>query len=446
MADTKGFRLWPFVTFSFAVIVTLVAVFAWSLSRKAFAIDQQAAAAHRQYQHADDAITNIRANVYRAALLSHDIPPDQRPLALRDRLASLRSASEAEANRLDSLLKASEHGSVESLKRLLNSFWRSLEISGNELEDFGGTSGNTDKRGELRDAVLNIAEQIDALNEANIQDQETETSDNRQALRRFALRSTALLVALSICVALASIYYLARLERRSETERRRLEEAEGELRHLSQQLVKTQEQERKSLSRELHDEVGQLLTGLRMELGTLSTNTEANVFAERIDSIKRLAEDALRSVRNLALLLRPSMLDDLGLGPALQWQAKEFSRRLKIPVSVDIDGGLVDLQEAHRICLYRVVQEALTNVTRHAQASTVSIKLTHNTHWIEAVIRDDGQGFEQQRRRKGLGLIGMEERVRTLQGTLTIKTMPGAGTELRAILPLEQAASQVPVS
>jgi len=442
----KGFRLWPFVAFSFAIIVALVAVFAWSLSRKAFAIDQQAATAHRQYQHADDAITNIRADVYRAALLSHDLPSSERSIALRDQLASLRSASQAEVNRLENLLKPSEQGSVESLKRLLNSFWRSLEVPDNELEDFSSTSGNADKRGEMRDAVLNIAEQIDALNEASIQDQEAETSDNRQALHRFALRSTALLVALSICVALASIYYLARLERRSEMERRRLEETEDELRHLSQQLVKTQEQERKSLSRELHDEVGQLLTGLRMELGTLSANIEPRVFAERIDSIKSLAEDALRAVRNLALLLRPSMLDDLGLGPALQWQAKEFSRRLKIPVTVDIDGGLVDLQEPHRICLYRVVQEALTNITRHARASTVSIRLAHSTRSIEAVIRDDGQGFEQKHRGKGLGLIGMEERVRTLHGTLKIKTAPGEGTELCATLPLEQADSHVSAS
>ncbi len=440
MADRKGFRLWPLVTFSFAVIVVLVAVFAWSLSRKAFAIDQQAGSAHQQYQHADDAITNIRADVYRAALLSHDIPSSERPPELRDQLASIREDSETEANRLDNLLKASQHDSVQSLKRLLHSFWRSLEVPTKGLEDFGSAGSNADKRQDLRDAVLNIAEQIDALNEASIHDQEAETSDNRQALRRFALRSTILLVALSVCVALASIMYLARLEHRSEMERCRLEATEGELRHLSQQLVKAQEEERKSISRELHDEVGQLLTGLRMELGTLSSNAEPTIFAERLDSVKGLAEGALRAVRNLALLLRPSMLDDLGLGPAVQWQAKEFSRRLKIPISVDIDGALVDLQETYRICLYRIVQEALTNITRHAHASTVSIKLAHNRHSVEATIRDDGQGFEQ-RRGKGLGLVGMEERVRTLHGALTIKSAPGAGTEVCATLPLNQEES-----
>jgi signal transduction histidine kinase len=435
MAKTQGFRFWPFVSFSFALIVALVALFAWSLSNKAFKIDEQASMAHRQYQRADDAITNIRADVYRAALLSHDLPFEQRPAWLQKQLSSIRTASELETVHLENLLGRSQRGSVESLKRLLDSFWVSLSVPADKLDDF--KSSSPDKRVELRDAVLNIAEQIDALNEASIQDQEAETSENRQALRRFALRSTVLLVALSLCVALASIYYLAGLERRSEQERQRLAEAEEELRHLSQQLVRTQEEERKNISRELHDEVGQILTGLRMELGTLSMHGDERVFSARIDSIKSLAEEALRSVRNLSLLLRPSMLDDLGLAPALRWQAKEFSRRLQIPITVDIQGDFKELPEPHRICLYRVVQEALTNSTRHAEASFVAISLVQNVHSIEAVIRDDGKGFEPQKRSRGLGLVGMEERVKALKGTLAIHSSTGKGTELRATLPLE---------
>jgi len=245
---------------------------------------------------------------------------------------------------------------------------------------------------------------------------------------------------LSMAIGLLSIVHLARLERRSEAEKHRAEEAEYELRRLSQQLVRAQEEERKTISRELHDEVGQILTGLRMELGALSQGATAADFEVRLNSIKGLAEDALRAVRQLSLLLRPPMLDDLGLGPALQWQAREFSRRLGIPIHVDIEGQLEDLPEAHRLCLYRVVQEALTNSARHAAAHSIGVTISHSRDVVEATIKDDGRGLpEKVVRTQGLGLAGMEERVRTLQGTLAVASRPGEGTELRIVLPLYAA-------
>ena len=445
MTQNRGlhFRLWPIVGASFALLLALVTLFAWSFARKASAIDERAAFAHSQYQAADDAITNIRSDVYRAALLAHDKSFEQRDSALRRELASLRNASEAEVKRLDALLSRTQEGSLSSLRRLLEGYWNALEVPRNRLEDFPAVGGG-ERRGELRDAVLTIDEQMDALNEASIQEQESEITANRDALRRFALKATGALVSLSLCVALASIYYLARLERRSERERSRAEGAEIELRRLSRQLVKAQEEERKNISRELHDEVGQILTGLRMELGAITPKSEGGAFEERLNSVKGLAEDALRTVRNLALLLRPSMLDDLGLGPALQWQAKEVSRRLGIPIGVKIEGNLSSLSEPQRICLYRVVQEALTNSARHARASQISIRIVQNDGAVEATIADDGEGFDRKARRQGLGLTGMEERVKTLRGTLKIRSENGKGTELRAILPLEaEAASPV---
>ncbi len=433
------FRLWPIVGFSFAFLLSLLTIFAWSFARKASAIDERAAAAHRQYQEADDAVTNVRADVYRAALLAHDTPYGQRSKALQAELNALRSASEAETKRLNLLLGPAQQGSEASLRRLLSGYWNSLAVPHDALQDVPGSISQS--RGELRDAVLTIAEQIDALNEASIQQQEVEISQNRSALRHFALRATAVLIGLSFAVALATIIYLASLERRSERERRRVQETEVELRRLSQQLVTTQEEERKSISRELHDEIGQVLTGLRMELATLSPYIDEQTFVDRLQNIKGLAEDALRTVRNLALLLRPSMLDDLGLAPALQWQAKEFSRRLGVPVTVDLKGNLNRLSEVQRVCLYRIVQEALTNSARHANAAHISLSLMQNGNTVEAMIRDDGRGFDRQTWKRGLGLTGMEERVRALRGSLTVESEPGKGTELRAFLPLEAEAA-----
>ena len=205
---------------------------------------------------------------------------------------------------------------------------------------------------------------------------------------------------------------------------------------LSNQLVRVQEDERRTISRELHDEIGQILTGLRMELGSLSRGESDAGYRERLDSVKRLAEEALRSVRNLALLLRPSMLDDLGLEPALRWQAKEFSRRTGIPVSVDIQGNIDSLPEAVRICLYRAIQEALTNCSKHAEATRITVTVSQKKDLISASVEDNGRGFDARQRTSGLGLVGMEERVRALQGRFAISSVPGERTSVSLSLPL----------
>jgi signal transduction histidine kinase len=334
----------------------------------------------------------------------------------------VRGSADRDLALLYNLLGRSQTASLDALRQELDRYWQSPTLADDA---------------QRRQAVLALAERIDALNEASIREQENEIREDRAALRRFALWAAMLLVVFSMAIGLLSIVYLARLEQRSELEKKRAEDAEYELRRLSQQLVRAQEQERKSISRELHDEVGQILTGLRMELGALPQNRDSPEFEERVNSMKSLAEDALRAVRHLALLLRPSMLDDLGLGAALRWQAREFSRRVGVPISVEIEGDVEDLPETHRICLYRVVQEALTNAAKHAAASRITVSLSKTRDVIEAVIRDDGRGFpDREFRTHGLGLAGMEERVRSLQGTLAVSSHPGQGTELRIALPL----------
>jgi signal transduction histidine kinase len=419
------FRLWPFVSFVFAVLLGLVVLFAWSLARKSRQIDARAAHAHELYQRADDAITNIRGNVYRTALLSHETTGPAPAPEIQKELAAIRASSQADLRSLTGLLGPAQRSSLDALARELVHYWQSPALAGDN---------------EQRQTVLTLAKKIDAVNESSIRQQESEIHEDRLALRRFAFRSALLLVGLSVVIALAAIVYLARLESRSEAEKKRAEEAEYELRRLSQQLVRAQEEERKSISRELHDEVGQILTGLRLELGALSPVDGRPGFEERVNSMKALAEDALRAVRNLSLLLRPPMLDDLGLGPALRWQAREFARRIGVPISVDIDGDLEDLPEAHRICLYRVVQEALTNSARHAAPARITVTIRQTRDVVEAVIRDDGRGFpDKELRTQGLGLTGMDERIRTLQGSLSISSRPGEGTELHIALPLYAA-------
>jgi signal transduction histidine kinase len=283
--------------------------------------------------------------------------------------------------------------------------------------------------------VLDLAGRIDALNQASLAREEQETEGQQAKLREFAIAATFMLLLLEFAIAIFSTAYMFRLDNVSEAERRRAEKAEQELRHLSNQLVRVQEEERKTISRELHDEVGQLLTGLRMELGTLSHYNPDEEFRERLESVKRLAEEALRSVRNLALLVRPSMLDDLGLKPALAWQVKEFSRRCGIPVSLNIEGNLDNLPEALRLCLYRAIQEAMTNCVKHAEASRVTVVVKQDETRVTASVQDDGRGFDVLVRTPGLGLLGMTERVRALQGRMSVSSEPGSGTLISLELP-----------
>ncbi|MFL6351299.1 MAG: sensor histidine kinase [Bryobacteraceae bacterium] len=431
-------RIWPFVSISFAGLLLLVPLFGWIVSRKAVQIDRNASRAHRLYAQADDAITDIRADVYTAALLLRDAATPQDRAGIRERIAKIQSSNEVHFRALRLLLPAAYRPKLERLQDQLTGYWTSAARTVNEVER-GDTStpAYLKKRNDQQEAAVKVAEELDALNMANLSLEEREIQDQQYALRRFAAGATGALLVLGFLIAGGSTVYLARLERISEKQKRRSEQAEFELRRLSNKLVRVQEDERKTISRELHDEVGQILTGLRMELGSLSRGEQDGLFRERLDSVKALAEDALRAVRNLALLLRPSMLDDLGLAPALRWQAREISRRSGIPVSIEIRGGLDELPEAYRICLYRAVQEALTNCTKHSQATRITITVTQEKDLISASIRDNGKGLpENGVRTRGLGLVGLEERVRALQGELTISSQDGPGTLIRVDLPV----------
>jgi signal transduction histidine kinase len=179
-----------------------------------------------------------------------------------------------------------------------------------------------------------------------------------------------------------------------------------------------------------------------MELANLEEirNSPGDEFAVRLQEAKQLAERTLMSVRDLAMGLRPAMLDDLGLGPALEWQGREFSRRSGVPVEVQVDGVVDALPDHHRTCIFRIVQEALTNCARHAQAKSIRVMAHGGPGAVFLSVQDDGVGFAGSEGR-GLGLIGIEERARELGGSVTLRSEPGKGTTLRVELPWAKEVS-----
>ena len=225
------------------------------------------------------------------------------------------------------------------------------------------------------------------------------------------------------------------------TQRRResleQERARDTLRKLSQRLVEVREDERRRIARELHDELGQRLTALKMDLASLAPGTRSKKTRERIGAMLEMLDDTVASLRRISADLRPLMLDDLGLDAAIEWLARDAARRMGIEVTVNLDETVVAIDERSTIALYRMVQEALTNVARHARASDVHIELKHADGGLVLTVRDNGVGFPERATAKddSFGLLGIGERALALGGRLEVDNPPGGGGRLSVYLP-----------
>jgi signal transduction histidine kinase len=289
----------------------------------------------------------------------------------------------------------------------------------------------------MRSQLLDWSGQLSAWNGRQLHSSDEALLSQFGRLQSSLTGSLSIALAAGLLLVVASMAYILRLERQTRGRYRELAHSRHELERLSSSLVDAQEAERRSISRELHDEVGQSLSALLVDLGRLSTNLPADgaEIRERLDHMKSVAERTVGTVRDIALLLRPSMLDDLGLVAALEWQGREVSRRSEMEVAVESENVSDDLPDEYRICVYRLVQEALSNAVRHSRARNARVRVVTSGHSIAVEVSDDGRGFDPQRSR-GLGILGMEERVKRLGGTLTVKSAPGQGSLLKAELPL----------
>jgi signal transduction histidine kinase len=293
-----------------------------------------------------------------------------------------------------------------------------------------------------RQGFVAIAQKIELLNDAQTIAAKQASFLEFGKLQDLLTKFLILALTSGLLLAMGSAIYILRLERQAQLRYTELMQSRGELQQLSARLVDAQETERRSISRELHDEVGQALGLLLMDAGRLSNQLGSNEKGqELVRSIKMVAERTVQTVRNMALLLRPSMLDDLGLVPAVEWYAREMSRRGEIEVEVRAENVSEELPDPLKLCVYRMVQEALNNAQRHAHAKNALVELKQTGDVIRVNTRDDGSGFDPKRTR-GMGLLGMEERVKRLGGTIQIDSRPGAGTTIRAELPLAGASAQ----
>jgi signal transduction histidine kinase len=437
------FRTWPVAALGLGGLLLLVVVSALASVRSADEIYHQLSQLNTHHRNVDAKLRRLRSDVHLSGIFMRDYLLDaehERAGEYRQQLTEFRRSNMATVGELRALAGPGDDVQISRLQTRLDEYWQAfVPLFDWTAAEKISQSAEFLRREVLprREAVMAIAQEIEQLNNANLAAQRAEVTRGHEAFRNDLYRMLWRSLFLGVIVAMAAVIRLRVLERRSEQERTLAEDAERQMRQLSQQLVATQEEERKKLSRELHDHVGQMLTALRMELGRIDRLRAPGDerLAARVVECRQLVDNVVRTVRDLALGLRPSMLDDFGLQPALEWHVRDFSRRFGLPVGLKVEGNFETLPEQQRICVYRAVQEALTNCVRHARARQVTITVKADADHLDISVADDGVGLHPAQRRDGLGLLGIEERVKELRGTLTISSGVGRGTTLSIRLP-----------
>lgn len=397
----------------------------------------------RRYLAENHVLNDIRSDVYVSGTYVRDYllePETQRADAYRTSLEEVRKHMQASLDSYGSQVASAEVQHYTTLRAELMDYWSTL------APIFRWDAGERRRSGYsfLRDEVFPRRQNMLALagRIADLNDQQLDAA-NQQVVSLLVGFQTRLLLtlmaalALGLGLALFTMRKILKLEDQARMQYLEAAEARGQLTELSARLVQAQETERRALSRELHDEVGQSLSAVLVELRNLSAALPVRPEEQsrrHVETIKGLVESTVRVVRNMALLLRPSMLDDLGLIPALKWQARECSKSTSMDVNIAAELDSDELPDDYKTCIYRVVQEALHNCGRHSHATTVRIRVGQEVDRLLLTIQDDGRGFDV-RETKGLGLLGIQERVTRLGGTCKVHSQPGHGTILTVELP-----------
>ena len=414
----------------------------WNTRRALDQTEHRGARIQQDFVFRNSLLNQIRADVYISGTYVRDYllePNLQRADGYRTDLVHVRREMEAAIESYAKLPGETIAAPLDRLQAQLADYWRTLEpalvwtAAERHQKGYGFLRDDVFPR---RRAVLDLADEIQSLNEDQLQ------RSNERVRALFSGVRTGMDITLfatlsaGILLSSFSIVRILQVEKQATARHQETAQARKQLKELSARLVHAQENERRAISRELHDEVGQSMSALLVGLGNLSANLSESAreaVAPQLNTLREIAESSVRAVRNMSLLLRPSMLDDLGLAPALRWQARETARQFGVRVDVATDEACNELPEELRTCTYRVVQEGLLNAARHARAKLVRIHVRKANRSLFLTIQDDGCGFDAHER--GLGLLGIQERIANLGGAFKIDSQPGRGTLLAASLP-----------
>jgi signal transduction histidine kinase len=438
----------------FAVVFALWLVSGYELVRRLREVERRVADTHGGFSRNERTLSTVRTNILLGSIYLRDALIDTSGITsqyYRDELSQIRGEIErlvpVYALEVDSPLERQRWA---ELKTALDQYWASLDIVF-EQAPRGTVQGTGIMRRVVvpaRENVLKIIDTLAALQRLSQQRHDVEVSILYAEVRTRLLTIGSIAILVGLVVASFATRHVRRLHR--EIERQRLAEQQNrlDLERLSARLVNAQEEERRSLSRELHDAVGQALTAIKMGMGVAMRGLERESRAKSaLEDARALAESTLQNVRDLSQLLHPSMLDDFGLPEALDGYLRNFSKRTGIRAQLATERMDIRLPAPIEVCVYRIVQEAMTNVARHSGASVCTVALERREGMLQLTIEDDGRGIDAARAaasgdaRRGLGLIGMRERAQALSGTFLIGNRSEGGTRVVVRLPLVEATA-----
>ena len=401
------------------------------------------AALRKESRDRDSLLDQLRTDTYRSSTLVRDYilePDDVLAASQKAELQLLRSRVEQSLSHYGENAPQEEKEPVQGLQRHAESYWTSLAPALNWNRIARRQQGELFLRNTIipgRDELVQFVKQVNALDERAL-DAAEERLQVVQARFQHRVNTISILsLVLGSILAIVVVRHARHLGMEAAARFNEVLAAREDLRRLSDRLVAVQEEERRNLSRELHDDLGQTMSAMLIELGKLEFPLAGSEdHRAELASVRRLAEENVAKVRNMALLLRPAMLDELGMVPALRWHAREVARRTGLKVKMIADEINDDLPDSHRTCIYRVVQEALNNCVKHSKASEVRVVIHRDGEGLSISVQDDGAGFDPEHN-KGLGLLGMMERVAGAGGRFHIESQPGRGTILSIFFPLE---------
>jgi signal transduction histidine kinase len=412
------------------------------------AIQDDGTAINVRYMRAQELLTNIRSEVLLGSLSVRDALLDSGPEAMerseRQIVDTFGEVERAIAEYVPILDAPAEHERVEDLRREISGLRGHMEAVLVSQRENGPEQARALLNSRVvpqRQIVIRVSEEVQSLNRAAFIRQQTEVAHLYSATQRQLWTQLGVALLASLGIALWATVHAGRLEERLKEQREREVRHSTDLQRLSAKLIDAQEEERRSIARELHDELGQVLSAIKMEIAVAKRGLESAGSATHVLSdAETIADQALTTVRDLSHLLHPSMLDDLGLPAAVDWYLRGFGARSGVRVELLLDRMDDRLQAETEVTAYRIIQEALTNVARHAHATSCRVYLRRRPSTVLVTIEDDGRGFQpedlgRRDRPRGLGLLGIQERATLLQGTLRIESRPGAGTRLIVELP-----------
>jgi signal transduction histidine kinase len=431
----------------FAVTLGLWLYTGYAFTQRIDTVKREAADVASRYTRAQELLSTVRAQVLLSSVRVRDalLNPDPRSVAqYREQIEAAHRVVVMALTDYEPVMGTAGQGEqIERLEREAAQFHdTSLEV----LSDASGRDPAA-VRDVLnrhivprREAALAISDEIQTLNRRAFIQQQADIAEIHRVAERESRQRLGIALVIGLGVLLVTSLYATRLEGRLRVQMVRDARMSQELQNSAAKLIAAQEEERRRIARELHDEVGQVLGALKVEIEVAQRSIESGGGEPRVlGEAQSIADSALKTVRNITQQMHPAALDDLGLVPAIDSSLRGLARRQNIRAELHQTDLPDRLPRDVELAAYRIVQEAITNVGKHASASEVHVHLTHLKDRLLIEVHDDGVGFVEDIDRpiiaRGLGLISVRERAARLGGTFNILSTPGEGTRLIVSLP-----------